>query len=310
MKNNNLFPDFYPNKLGEEPPKSNDYTAIEKLANNEAKYSYYLPVSIVIPFYQGHDFLDKSLASLCHQSYPPHLVEIIISEDGAPIDSSSLVEKYKSKLNISRITQERCGYRLATARNNGIVHATSGIIIIIDFDIVTSPFFIESHMKWFHTSTKVATFGLRRFVDLNLVDSDNIMSVFDRLEELKPVASVSNRLQQFDKRMNELHYIKTHPFPCNLFHGCNIAFTKQRAINIGLFDEAFNGNSNYEDLEFGYRLYQSGCFIVYEPNAFVLHQENEIVNYQKRLDGMRTNKELVYQKIPGFRQFRATIGQE
>jgi glycosyltransferase involved in cell wall biosynthesis len=306
MKNSNSSPDFYPKS---HPPLSNNYQHIEELIVNSS-IEFSLPVSIVIPFYKGLEILDKSLASLCCQSYPQRLMEVIISEDGAPINSQSLVDKYKPLLNISRVTHTRNGYRLATTRNNGIRKSCGSVVIIVDFDIVTPPFFVESHMKWFHSSANIASFGLRRFVDLTSVEPQNIRQIFAALDEIKPVASISNRLRELDKRIPELEYIKTHTFPCNLFHGCNIAFWKSHALQVGLFDEDFNGHSNYEDLEFGYRLFQAGDYIVHEPNAFVLHQENEIVDYVKRMEGMKHNKKLIYKKVPGFQDFRASIGQE
>lgn len=124
---------------------------------------------------------------------------------------------------------------------------------------------------------------------------------------LPDVASISNRLNFSDKRMKELSLLPNHPFPCNLCHGCNLAFSRELAIDVGLFDEVFNGHSNYEDLEFAHRMVKAGAEVCYVPDAYVYHQENEIVDFETRQSGMEVNLPKLYSRVPGLRDFREEI---
>jgi predicted glycosyltransferase involved in capsule biosynthesis len=83
-----------------------------------------------------------------------------------------------------------------------------------------------------------------------------------------------------------------------------LAFPRQFAIDVGLFDEAFNGHSNYEDIEFAHRMHAAGADIVYVPAATVYHQENDVVDYYTRRQGMAVNLSRLYERVPGLRAFR------
>jgi len=111
-------------------------------------------------------------------------------------------------------------------------------------------------------------------------------------------------LKSVDRRLQEVRLLPHHPFPCNLCHGCNLAFPRQLAIDVGLFDEAFNGHSNYEDIEFAHRMQTAGAEIVYVPEATVYHQENDIVDYHTRRRGMTVNLSKLYDRVPGLQDFR------
>lgn len=291
-------------------PLSNNYSHLEKSLKSLSP-NYKKTVTIVIPFYKGLNILRKTFVSLSVQTYPKDLYELIVVEDGSPKDTKSLINDIKAQISIRRIRQSRQGYRIASARNLGIRNASGEIIVLIDFDVVCPPTFIESHLKWFHISNKIATFGIRKFVDLNNVSPDEIslLSIKD-LKIFQEIPSSSNKYRISDKRIPEIKYIKIHPHPYNCFHGCNVAFKRQQAINVGLFDEDFNQRPNYEDLEFGYRLWTSGCYIIYVPNAMVLHQENDIVSYEEKVRGGKINRIKLYQKVPGLKRFRQSIGQE
>jgi glycosyltransferase involved in cell wall biosynthesis len=52
-------------------------------------------ISIVIPAYSQPDYLSKSLASICRQSYRP--IEVIVSDDASPSSLVSVIDKYLSE---------------------------------------------------------------------------------------------------------------------------------------------------------------------------------------------------------------------
>jgi glycosyltransferase involved in cell wall biosynthesis len=287
----------------------NDYSCLETILGTEASVQADLFVTVVIPFYRGLTFLDGTLASLTLQDYPQSLWELIVVEDGSLEDTAGLVNKYQSRLNIRRLRQQRLGYRLCTARNLGIQESNADVIVLVDFDCVCLPSHLSHHLRWFEPDFPVATFGLREFVALDDLRPDQIHEWLHSLPNRPRVNSISNRMQQIDKRLPELQYLKHHPFPCNCFHGCNVAFRRSDALVTGLFDTDFDGHVGYEDIEFAYRLTRLGRYIVYEPEAIVYHQENNVVTLANRMDGRLVNLHKMYSKIPGICEFRQSIGQ-
>ena len=47
----------------------------------------------------------------------------------------------------------------------GYSMAKGDVIVSLDSDMICPPNFLESHMGWFHKSAKIATIGLRKFVN-------------------------------------------------------------------------------------------------------------------------------------------------
>lgn len=293
------------------PPLSNDYSHIETRLSRLIS-SYQKTVSVVIPHYNNLAVLEKTLASLTIQTYPLSLIEVVISDDGSDEDISSLVPIFQSYLPIKVLRNSRRGHRVATMRNYGILAARNEIILSIDCDIICPPNTIEEHLKWFHISDRVATIGPRRFVDTSELTAGDIMNDIDSVLRLPDIKSISNTNPNglSDKRMLEFQFMKQHPFPCNCFHGGNVAYKREHAMNIGLWDESFNGNPNYEDIEFGHRLWKAGVYLVYSPEARVLHQENHVVSLEQKRIGGAINRQRLFSKVPGLQEFRASLPKE
>lgn len=287
--------------------QGNNYSNMES-AIRQARGRPRISATIVIPFYGDLNVIDKTLVSLTLQTYPRELWDVIIAEDGNLHSTQVLLDKYFCKFKISRVFQDRNGYRVASARNLGITAATGDVIILLDADCVCLPEHIFHHLKWFSIDMPVATFGLREFVDLQEHLPDQITEWLPLLPKKKRVHSASNRDMAIDRRVAEIQGIKLHPFPCNCFHGCNVAFWRSDAIRVGLFDTDFDGNHGYEDIEFAYRLHQQGCFISYVPEATVYHHENSSVLLSERAHGRSVNLEKLYAKVPGLREYRLSIG--
>jgi GT2 family glycosyltransferase len=110
-----------------------------------------------------------------------------------------------------------------------------------------------------------------------------------------------------DKRIPELTQLRSHPFPSNCFHGGNVAYWRDDALDIGLWDEGFNGNYGYEDIEFGQRLFENGTKLVFENGATAYHQENNFVSPYERQKGLSINRIKLYERYPALARFRKDI---
>lgn len=269
-----------------------------------------LAVSVVVPYYKGREELARCLAGLSRQNYPPFLFEVIITVDGTdPGEPEDLCKMLLPVGVVHRVlAQPRKGYRLATARNNGIRAAMGELIILLDFDIVTEADFLRHHVRWHRIGESLVTFGLREFRDLSGITVEEVANGVVDLASLPPVPSISNRLRATDSRVRELEWIHEHPAPYNLGHGFNLGFRRVHALQAGLFDETFNGAPNYEDIEFCFRMWSLiGCRIIHAPMCRVFHQENNIVTRKERAIGMELNRRKLYALVPELADYRRTF---
>ena len=89
-------PDFeLPPIVGE----NNDYSFIEekRKAFVASGQPYTLGVSIILPVYNRKAMLAKTLAAITHQTYPAHLIEVIVADDGSSDGVDEVIEKYKKR---------------------------------------------------------------------------------------------------------------------------------------------------------------------------------------------------------------------
>ena len=235
----------------------NDYTDIEHKVKTEPR-NHELSLSVVIPFHYGYDLLAKTVTSLIQQTYPKDRIEVIIAADANHADAKFITEQYETEIDIKLVTLYSNGWGAASSRNAGIHVARNDVIVSLDSDMICPPSFLESHMVWFHKSAKIATIGPKKFVEASKIQPADIVRNFTLISSLPEIHSVSNNLidSRKDKRIPELKQLKSHPFPSNCFHGGNVAYWRDDAVDVGLWDETFNGNYGYEDIEFGQRLFE------------------------------------------------------
>jgi GT2 family glycosyltransferase len=286
----------------------NDYTDIEHKVKTES-HKHELSASIVIPFHYGYDILAKTLTSLTQQTYSKDRFEIIIAADANHTDAKLITEQYGREINIKLVALPSDGWGVASSRNAGIRVAKNDVIVSLDADMICPPTFLESHMVWFHKSGKVATIGLKKFVKANRIQPLDIVRNFSLVLSLPEIDSISNNAlgTRKDKRIPEFDLLKIHPLPSNCFHGGNVAYWRDDALDVGLWDESFNGNYGYEDIEFGQRLFEKGTKLVIDNYATTYHQENNFLSRKERQKGLSINRIKLYERFPALGRFRKAI---
>ncbi len=252
-------------------------------------------VSVIVPFYVGLDSLELTLAGLDAQVAGTPPFEVIIAEDGSPTSPRPLARTFgRLRVRFARI--ERDGFRLATVRNEAIIRARP-LVLLLDFDCVPTPEHVLIHVRALVSDPLCATVGLRRFVHARQLNRGVIESGRRWWDILDDIESISNPGLVFDKRSGLLERISDRPYPCNLFHGCNVGFRRATAVYVGMFDERFNGAHGYEDIEFAYRLQRHGARFVF-VDAPVFHLENQVVDVEARRRGRARNLALLAQLCP------------
>lgn len=283
-----------------EPPLTNDYRKIES-QKKSFQGPFEFSVSVVIPFYKNIQILTRTLASLVKQAYPSHLVEVIICDDGSEEPVHTVLDKFQKSLNLQYVRQAHLGNRVSTVRNIGIQSSNGEVIISLDFDMICPPNFITSHLSWFHVSDRIATIGPRKFIDANQVSVNDILFNFELVTQLPSIKSVSNKMRDIDKRIDRFKAFYDYPVPARYFYSCNVAYKRDQALAIGGFDEAYDYNFGYEDIDFGHRLWLSGTFLAAELDALAYHQENLTTTLQERNEGKEVNRRRAYEKFPELR---------
>src|ERR1044071_1568610 len=105
-------------------------------------------ISIVVLTYNRKRLLKDCLESLLVQTYPKEKLEIVISDDGSCDGTRELVEGFQTRHgHLKYCPQAHKG--IAAARNNGISHASGGVIAIVADDYILDPAYAETIATFF-----------------------------------------------------------------------------------------------------------------------------------------------------------------
>ena len=94
-------------------------------------------IAVVIPYYNGAKFIERSLASVFRQTLPAH--EVIVVDDGSKPEEAAFLDQLATKVNFQLIRKSNGGQ--GSARNVGVKAATSDYICFLDQD----DFFLDDH---------------------------------------------------------------------------------------------------------------------------------------------------------------------
>ncbi|PZG30551.1 glycosyl transferase [Spongiactinospora gelatinilytica] len=227
----------------------------------------YLPVSVVIAAYRHQDKLDLTLAALAAQSYPAHLLEVIVVDDGTD-PPLTLGQIRPENTRLLRTTPDSRGR--SNARNAALEVAEGHVIHWLDADMVTHHDEVEAHMRWHHLADYLVVMGYVRYVD----------EEWPGPAEVHAAVSAGAGEKLFDLDASEPHQwivdlaestdgMRTAKNMAYRVHITNAASVNARLLRAAgpLATELVLG----EDTELGYRLAQHGAAFVLEPAARSWH---------------------------------------
>ncbi|MCW3169851.1 glycosyltransferase [Chryseobacterium sp. 09-1422] len=96
-------------------------------------------ISIIIPYYNGEDYIRETLKSVYEQTYQNF--EVIIVNDGSERTALDVIEKSAVFKNLKIIHQDNKGQ--SSARNNGVQSAIGKYILFLDCDDLIEKTFLE-----------------------------------------------------------------------------------------------------------------------------------------------------------------------
>mgnify|MGYP006294338685 FL=1 len=286
----------------------NDYEAIEAAVPDIRGDWPRVTASVMVPVYNRKSVLAKTLAGLVLQTYPKHLFEVLIADDGSSDHPEELIDRFGDRLDIRVLRQDDLGYRLAAVRNLAIGAARCEVIVSLDCDMLPEPDFLRAHLRWFHaTSAPLMTIGHREFIDTEGLTPEAVLDDFDAVRRLPRVPAPSAirtpghatrdwRLQTYERS----RMLKDHQAPYLFASGGNAAFWKRDAQTAGLYHDGFDKWGG-EDADFAHRLERLGAYFIPELAATAYHQDHP--SPVVREDDKLITRDLLGRRVPRLRHY-------
>ncbi len=262
-----------------------------------------LPVSVVIP---AHDpvHLPRVLAGLAAQTYPPHLLEVVVVDDG----SSPPVALPEVRPENTRLLRTSEGWGRAAACQHGADHSDGDVLHWLDADMVPDRDEVEAQLRWHHVIDYAVVMGDKVFADHGAFDHLEPSLLRQRLADgvaaadlvrgdvvphtwIDQILEVTDGLATAGPRAMRVHAGATASVSRSLFEAAG-----------GMPVDLVLG----EDIVLGYRLREAGGVFVHDRAARSVHLGPS--NVMRGAEGVnRYNKPFVTDKVPEFRGHRLAL---
>ncbi|WP_067174318.1 glycosyltransferase [Microtetraspora niveoalba] len=223
-----------------------------------------LPVSVIVPAHGGQHRLDLVLASLAAQTYPAHLTEVVIVDDG----STPPLRLPEIRPAETRIVTTSGGWGPGHAFNTGVAATDGTVVQRLDADMVVHRDHLEALLRWHHLTDYLVTIGGKRFIEefpvtpaevYEAVTGDTLTRLFD------PEKTIPSTTEMTILRLDGMRSSKN---PYHVCTGPTLSLHRTLFRAAGGFDAAVQRG---EDTELGYRLAQTGAVFVPDLTARAVH---------------------------------------
>ena len=206
---------------------------------SRVKLREYPKASVIVCSYNGGKTLDRCLTSLKDINYPNY--EVVLVDDGSKDDTQEIAARHPW---IKNIRQENKG--LSFARNVGAHESTGDVIVYTDSDCMADP-------DWLYYLLGTLLSG-----DFAGVGGPNISPPAENWVQACVAAAPGG----------PSHVLLTDVVAEHI-PGCNMAFHRWAFNQVGGFDPEYRKAG--DDVDFCWRLQQSGGVIAFSPAAIVWH---------------------------------------
>src|SRR4051812_27852482 len=233
----------------------------------------HLSVSIVMPAYGAHATLPFVLAGLAAQTYPQHLLELIVLDDGAQSGQEplQLPEVRPERARIIRVDNGDWGR--ANACHIGAQLADGDVIHWLDADMLPGREHVEAQLRWHHEIDYAVVLGTKWFVDPEPLDGVPPEQVRDAVRE--------DRVTDFFPRevWEEHHWVERWyanfedlrtigPRACRMNVGATASVARELYFDSGGMEADLKLG---EDIALGYRLGEAGAVFLPDREARSWH---------------------------------------
>ncbi|MFA6385998.1 MAG: glycosyltransferase family A protein [Candidatus Paceibacterota bacterium] len=186
-------------------------------------------INVVIPVYNGADFILEALESVVNQTLSPNI--IIVVDDGSTDDTNKIVSEYakNSKIQIKVIKKENGG--LSSARNIGIKESSADLIAFLDADDV----WVNDKLE-----KQIEIFNLSEFLNLGLV--------YCKYDLLTPSGTKDTKgyIVPLDKKIRGNVFKKMLKTNKILSSGSGVLIKRNVFDIVGIFDETLKFGEDWD----------------------------------------------------------------
>lgn len=255
-------------------------------------------LSVIIPVRNRSVFLEATLLSLLRQREVDFPYEILVMDDHSTDDISEKIKNLSAQLpprvSLRHIMLKRKSgvFHAGKIRNRGIQAARGEILLFLDCDNVADPYLLKEHDAAHQKLKHTVVLGYRFLLSREQTQLIRFLAQKDAIEEMKkhPLVWEERDVFRMEGKLNKT------PFPWLFLFSHNFSVHRELILKIGGFDEYFKGWGE-EDVELGYRFYQSGALFYFDKDAICFHQGHAF-DIQKMRLSQRKNRRYFIKKHP------------
>ncbi|NHZ60796.1 glycosyltransferase family 2 protein [Massilia genomosp. 1] len=254
-------------------------------------------ISIIVATYNRPDALEAVVDACFAQS--DRQFEIIIADDGSGEPTRACVARLQTRATVPlrHVWQPDQGFRLAMARNQGILASRGEYIVLLDGDCIPQRDFVARHRALAQPGCMVT--GSRillddAFTQRVLADKRDLHTLAVGEKLALRARGHLNKVLQLLFKLPDLGRVQKR-FSWRRIKGCNMAAWRSDIDTVNGFDQSFEG-WGHEDADFVVRLFNAG--VARKDGAFATevfhlwHRENA-------RDEASSNRALVRQRAAG-----------
>ncbi|MEV0997765.1 glycosyltransferase [Nonomuraea sp. NPDC050202] len=227
-----------------------------------------LTVTVVIPAHDRQETLNLTLAALSAQSYPEHLLDVIVVDDGSatPLYLPDLAPA-RTKL----ISSPPGGWGRAWAVQAGLDAATGEVVFVLDADMVPHRRHVEAQLRWHHLAPYVVALGWIDFTGPGpLPAPEQVVAALAEGAEERLFPLSPHRHDWAEQIIHDHDGLRTAPssLATRIHVGATVSYPAALLRSAGGMDTSL---VLAEDTELGYRLTQAGAVYVPDPESRAWH---------------------------------------
>lgn len=265
-----------------------------------------LTVSVVVPAYRAEATLPFVLAGLAAQTYPAHLLEVVVVDDGnePPV---RLPEVRPERTRVVRVAE---GWGRAAACHAGALAGDGEVVHWLDADMLAFREHVEAQLRWHHLIDYAVVLGTKRFVDPEPLLGLAPAEVRDRVAsgEIATLwdwegAQTHKWVEGMWRRTRDLTQAGPRAFRAHV--GATGSLTRSLYLDAGGMDPGLRLG---EDMELGHRLAEAGGVLIPEHAARSWHLgRSHVMEQRDRVN--RYNDAFLANLVPGMRPKRNRRGR-
>ncbi|MFF4990552.1 glycosyltransferase family 2 protein [Streptosporangium saharense] len=262
-------------------------------------------VSVVVPVHRGRT-LALTLASLAAQSYPSHLMEVVVVDDGAepPLRLPEIVPER------TRVVRSRPGgWGRAWACQSGADVAEGEVIHWLDADMVLFREQVEAQMRWHHLADYLTVLGTLKMVaawDAGLTPAEVHAAVSAGTTEKLFEDALGDGEGNVTDTWSSEYIGRTAGLREAGFEAFKVHVGASASLPASLLRRAGGMDTSLvlaEDTELGYRLAQVGAVFVADEESRSRHLGASTV-MRREQEVKRHNWVFLANRVPTFRWLR------